>query len=196
MPHEMDLILTITGSLTAALFFGFATQRIGLSPIVGYLLAGMAVSPFTPGFVAVTGLAEQLAELGVILLMFGVGLHFRLHELLAVRKIALPGALVQIAVATSLGALLGVAFGWATSGGVVYGLAISVASTVVLLRVLEDAGALRTPVGHLAVGWLIVEDVFTVLVLVVMPALFGGSGPADLRTTLWAVGAAVVKVAL
>jgi CPA2 family monovalent cation:H+ antiporter-2 len=196
MPHNMDLILTITGSLTAALLLGFATHRIGLSPIVGYLVAGMVVSPFTPGFVAQTALAEQLAEIGVILLMFGVGLHFHLHELLAVKSVAIPGALVQIAVATALGTVTGVAFGWGTSGAVVYGLAISVASTVVLLRVLGDADQLRTQVGHVAVGWLIVEDVFTVLVLVIMPVLFGGSTPATASAMVLAVLGAILKIGL
>src|SRR5262245_65615236 len=138
MAHNLDLSLTLTGGLTAALVLGFVTQRLRLSPIVGYLLAGVAVGPFTPGFVAHGGIAEQFAELGVILLMFGVGLHFHLEELLAVRKVALPGALAQSAVATGLGVLLARAVGWGTGAGVVFGLAVSVASTVVLLRVLAD----------------------------------------------------------
>jgi CPA2 family monovalent cation:H+ antiporter-2 len=196
MPHNMDLLLTITGSLTAALLFGFGTHRLGLSPIVGYLLAGMAVSPFTPGFIAHAQLAEQLAEIGVILLMFGVGLHFHLNELLAVRRIAVPGAVVQIAVAAALGTLVGIAFGWTASAGLVYGLAVSVASTVVLLRVLADADALSTPIGHLAVGWLIVEDVFTVLVLVILPVLFASGGDASAAATVVAVVKALGKIAL
>jgi monovalent cation:H+ antiporter-2, CPA2 family len=171
MPHSLDLIFTLTGGLLAALAFGFITQRLKLSPIVGYLLAGVAVGPYTPGFVAQSAIAEQLAELGVILLMFGVGLHFQVKDLLAVRRIAVPGALVQIAVATGLGILVARSAGWSAAAGVVFGLAISVASTVVLLRVLADHDALHTPSGHVAVGWLLVEDVFTVLVLVVLPIL-------------------------
>jgi CPA2 family monovalent cation:H+ antiporter-2 len=170
--HSLDLILTLTGCLAAALAFGYVTQRLGLSPIVGYLLAGVAVGPHTPGFVANQALAEQFAEIGVILLMFGVGLHFHLHDLLAVRRIALPGAVGQSLVATVLGTALALAFGWGWGAGIIYGLAISVASTVVLTRVLADNNELHTPVGHIAVGWLVVEDIFTVLVLVLLPALF------------------------
>src|SRR5262244_2632175 len=171
--HHLDLILTLTGGLAAALVCGYLTHRLGLSPIVGYLLGGIAVGPHTPGFVAHRALAEQLAEVGVILLMFGVGLQFHLKELLAVRRVALPGALAQSTVATVLGTLVGVAYGWGWSAGIVFGLAISVASTVVLMRVLADNGELHTPAGHIAVGWLVVEDLFTVLVLVVLPAFSG-----------------------
>ena len=165
--HHLDLILTLTGGLTAALALGYLTQRLGLSPLVGYLLGGIVVGPHTPGFVANQALAEQLAEIGVILLMFGVGLHFHLTELLAVRRVALPGAIAQSLVATVLGAVMARAFGWTLAAGIVFGLALSVASTVVLLRVLADHGDLHTPTGHIAVGWLVVEDLFTVLVLVV-----------------------------
>jgi len=172
--HGTDLILTLTGGLAAALVLGYFTQRIGLSPIVGYLLAGIVVGPHTPGFVADAGLAEQLAEIGVILLMFGVGLQFHWEELLAVRRIAVPGAIGQIAVATLLAALATRAFGWGWSAGLVFGLAISVASTVVLVRVLTDFRALHTPTGHIAIGWLVVEDLFTVVALVILPALAGG----------------------
>lgn len=171
MPHDLDLILTLTGGLGAALVFGYITQRLGLSPIVGYLIAGVAVGPFTPGFVAHSGIAEQMAELGVILLMFGVGLHFHLKDLFAVGKVALVGAVAQIAAATSLGALLCYVVGWDIGAGIVYGLAISVASTVVLLRVLADNNALHTRSGHVAIGWLLVEDLFTILVLVLLPVL-------------------------
>jgi CPA2 family monovalent cation:H+ antiporter-2 len=171
--HSFDLILTLTGGLAAALVFGYLTQRAGLSPIVGYLLAGVAVGPNTPGFVANTQLAEQLAEVGVILLMFGVGLQFHVEELLAVRRLAVPGAIAQSIVATVLGALLVRAFGWSWSGAVVFGIALSVASTVVLVRVLSDNNALHTPAGHIAVGWLVVEDLFTVVALVVLPIAFG-----------------------
>ncbi len=177
MHTNIDLILTLTGCLAAALALGYVTHRLGLSPIVGYLLAGIAVGPFTPGFVADRHLAEQLAEVGVILLMFGVGLQFHFKELLAVRKIAIPGAIVQSLAATALGAVMGWAFGWGWSAGLVYGMAISVASTVVLIRVLADHNDLHTPTGHIAVGWLVVEDLFTVVVLVLLPALFGGEGP-------------------
>src|SRR5262249_5504854 len=166
MHGDLDLILTLTGGLAAALAFGYVTQRLGLSPIVGYLLAGIAVGPNTPGFVANRQIAEELAELGVILLMFGVGLHFHLNELLAVRPIARPGAVAQSLVATALGMLAGWAFGWGWAAGLVFGLAISVASTVVLTRVLVDNNDLHTPTGHIAVGWLVVEDLFTVVVLV------------------------------
>ena len=143
--RELDLILTLTGGLAAALVLGYFTHRLGLSPIVGYLLAGIVVGPHTPGFVADQRLADQLAEIGVILLMFGVGLQFHLEELLAVRRIAIPGAIGQSLVATLLGALVGRAFGWEWSAGVVFGLAISVASTVVLMRVLADNDELHTP---------------------------------------------------
>ena len=157
MPHNVDLIMTLTLGLTAAWVFGFVSQKLRLSPIVGYLIAGVVVGPFTPGIVVHGGLADQLAEIGVILLMFGVGLHFDVKDLLAVRRVAVPGALVQIAVATALAALVAHAFDWPLRAGLVFGLAISVASTVVLLRVLADNNALQTPAGHVAVGWLIVH---------------------------------------
>ena len=130
MPHDSTLILPLVGGLTSALIFGLVTQKLRLSPIVGYLLAGVLIGPFTPGFVADPHIAEQFAELGVVLLMFGVGLHFHLSDLLAVRKVAIPGALAQIAAATALGVLVTWAFGWSLGAGVVFGLAISVASTV------------------------------------------------------------------
>ncbi|WP_437492906.1 cation:proton antiporter [Sorangium sp. So ce1014] len=195
MPHELDLILTLTGGFTAALAFGFITQRLRLSPIVGYLLAGILVGPFTPGFVADKGLADQLAEIGVILLMFGVGMQFHVRELLAVRKVAVPGALIQIAVATALGVVVGRAAGWTWAASVVFGIAISVASTVVLTRVLSDSHVLHTPAGHLAIGWLVLEDVFTVLVLVLLPALVGGGGDAGATGIALSVGLAVLKLA-
>ncbi len=192
--HNIDLILTLTTGLAIALVLGYITQRLGLSPIVGYLLAGLVVSPQTPGLVANQGIAEQLAEVGVILLMFGVGLEFHLNELLAVRKVAIPGAAVQCTVATLLGVLAAhYFFDWSWSAGLIFGLAISVASTVVLLRVLTDNRDLHTPTGHIAVGWLVVEDLFTVLVLVLLPAMFGG-GP-EASGPLWlALIVALVKV--
>jgi CPA2 family monovalent cation:H+ antiporter-2 len=191
--HNLDLIFTLTTGLGIALVMGYITQRLGLSPIVGYLLAGIAVGPHTPGFVADRGIAEQLAEVGVILLMFGVGLQFHLKELLDVRRVAVPGAIAQSLVATVLGTLCGRAFGWDWSAGVIFGLAISVASTVVLVRVLSDNRDLHTPAGHIAVGWLVVEDLFTVVVLVLLPALFAGGGgaPAAIAGSL---GVALVKV--
>jgi len=195
--HGADLILTLTGGLAAALVLGYLTQRIGLSPIVGYLLAGIVVGPHTPGFTADRGLAEQLAEIGVILLMFGVGLQFHWQELLAVRRIALPGAIGQIAAATLFAALAMRAFGWEWGEGLVFGLAISVASTVVLVRVLTDFRALHTPIGHIAVGWLVVEDIFTVVALVLLPALAGDGGGSEASGAgvPAALGIAVLKIA-
>lgn len=200
MPHETDIIVTIASGLAAATAGGFVMQRIGLPPIVGYLLAGVAVGPFTPGFVADSNIAAQCAEIGVILLMFGVGLHFHLSDLLAVRRIAVPGAVVQIAVATTLGALSMRFFGWDWSAGVIFGMAISVASTVVLTRVLSENQALATPTGHVAMGWLIVEDLFTIAVLVALPALHESGGHGGLAASLgWAglkLAALVVMAAL
>jgi CPA2 family monovalent cation:H+ antiporter-2 len=198
VPH-LDLILTLTGGLTAALLLGYVTHRIGLSPIVGYLLAGVVVGPNTPGFVANKELADQFAEIGVILLMFGVGLHFHVKELLAVRSIALPGAIGQSLVATLLGCALGAAVGWGLEAGVVFGMAVSVASTVVMLRVLSDNDELHTPGGHIAIGWLLVEDLFTVLVLVLMPIVFGGvagGSEAGGGNVLLAIGGSLLKIAL
>ena len=194
MPHNVDLILLLAGGLTAALVFGFLTHRFGLSPIVGYLLGGIVVGPFTPGFVADHALAEQCAEIGVILLMFGVGLHFHVKELLDVRRVALPGAILQSAAATGLGALVGRAFGWSWTAGIVLGLAIAVASTVVLTRVLEDNRALHTKTGHIAIGWLVVEDLFTVLVLVLLPVLVGENAGGDWQSIASATGIALLKV--
>ncbi|MDB5311563.1 MAG: sodium:proton exchanger [Gemmataceae bacterium] len=191
--HNLDLVLTLAGGLAAALALGYATHRLGLSPIVGYLLAGVAVGPHTPGFVADRHTAEQLAEVGVILLMFGVGLPFRVEELLAVRRIALPGAAAQCAAATALGAGVALGFGWGGPAAVVFGLSVSVASAVVLTRVLADHHALHTPAGHVAVGWLVVQDLFAVLVLVLLPAVFGAGavGPGRLPLVL---GLAAVKI--
>lgn len=193
--HEADLILTLTGGLAAALACGYATLRLGLSPIVGYLLAGFLVGPNTPGFVADREIAEQLAEVGIILLMFGVGLQFHLEELLAVRRVAVPGALAGVIAAAVLGAGVGRAAGWSQSAAIAFGLSISVASTVVLLRVLADAGDLHTRAGHVAVGWLVVEDVIAVLVLVVLPAVSGrGEEGGAVGHPLVAVIVAVAKV--
>src|SRR5262245_31908743 len=193
--HNLDLILTLTGGLVAALLFGYFTQRMGLSPIVGYLLAGLVVGPKTPGFVANKHLADQLAEVGVIVLMFGVGLQFHLKELLEVRRVAIPGALGQVLFATVLGYWIGAAMNWGWAAGTVFGLAISVASTVVLLRVLADNNDLHTPAGHIAVGWLVVEDLFTVLVLVLLPVVFGPSAGTGANVPV-ALALAVAKLGI
>ncbi len=176
MPHDFSLISTVAVGLAFAFAGGFVAVRLGLPPIVGYLLAGVAIGPFTPGFVADTHLAPQLAEIGVMLLMFGVGMHFSIRDLVAVRRIAVPGAAVQIAVAALLGFGTSWLWGWSLGAGLVFGLALSVASTVVLLRALEGRGMLGVPDGKLAVGWLIVEDLFMVVVLVVLPAVAGSLG--------------------
>ncbi|MHB1225562.1 MAG: cation:proton antiporter domain-containing protein [Gemmatimonadaceae bacterium] len=173
MPHDITLLTTIAGGLGLAFLFGLLAARFRLPPILGYLLAGIAAGPFTPGFVADSGLASQLAEVGVILLMFGVGLHFSIADLLSVRRIAIPGAIAQVSVATGLGALVSHLWGWSWGTGIVFGLSLSVASTVVLLRALEDRGILDSVDGRIAVGWLVVEDLVTVLALVLLPALAG-----------------------
>ena len=178
--HESGLLLTLTYSLAAALTLGFVTQRLGLSPIVGYLLAGLIVGPYTPGFVADRNVASEFAEIGIILMMFGVGLHFHIKDLMAVRHVAILGALGQSAAATLLGAFAGREFGWTWGASLVFGLALSVASTVMLTRVLVDNRALQTPTGRIAVGWLLVEDLFTVVVLVLLPAVFSASGGESL----------------
>lgn len=173
MSHSLTLITTIAASLGLALLLGFIAARLKLPVLVGYLIAGIILGPATPGFVADIELSRQLAEIGVMLLMFGVGLHFSLDDLLAVRRIALPGAIVQIAVATGLGIAVTTFWGWSLGAGIVFGLALSVASTVVLLRALENRGALESVNGHIAVGWLVVEDLVMVLVLVLLPPLSG-----------------------
>ena len=163
--HGPDLIATIAIGLGAAFVGGFLARLVKLPSIVGYLLAGVAVGPFTPGFVADQGIALELAEIGVALLMFGVGLHFSVRDLLRVRQVAVPGALGQIAISAALGVGLGVAFGWDLVSGLVLGLAVSVASTVVLLRALRQRDEMDTDAGSIATGWLIVEDLFTVIAL-------------------------------
>ena len=176
MPHSVTLITTIAAALGLALVMGFIAVRLKVPALVGYLIAGIILGPATPGFVADIELSRQLAEIGVMLLMFGVGLHFSLDDLLAVRRIALPGAIVQIAVATALGAAVAALWGWPLGSGIVFGLALSVASTVVLLRALENRGALESVNGRIAVGWLVVEDLVMVLVLVLLPPLSGWLG--------------------
>jgi monovalent cation:H+ antiporter-2, CPA2 family len=169
MPHDTPLIATIVAGLGLAFVFGTIAQRLKIPPLVGYLLAGVAVGPFTPGYVADQALATELAELGIILLMFGVGLHFSLKDLLSVKAIAIPGAIVQIAVATLMGLGLAMLMKWKVSEGLVFGLALSVASTVVLLRALQERRLMETGRGRIAVGWLIVEDLAMVLALVLIP---------------------------
>jgi CPA2 family monovalent cation:H+ antiporter-2 len=179
LPHHTPLIATIVAGLVVAFFMGAIAHRLRVSPLAGYLLAGVIVGPFTPGFVADADLANELAEMGVILLMFGVGLHFSLKDLLSVKHIAVPGAIVQIAVATGLGLALGLWLGWTPAAGLVFGLALSVASTVVLLRAMQSRDLLNTERGRIAVGWLIVEDLAMVIALVVLPPvalLLNGEG--------------------
>jgi len=190
MHQAVPLITTIAAAFGMALLLGFIAARLKLPALVGYLLAGIVIGPATPGFVADVEIAGQLAEIGVMLLMFGVGLHFSLQDLLSVRKIALPGAVVQMLVATALGAGVALWWGWAPAAAIVFGLALSVASTVVLLRALESKGVLESVNGRIAVGWLVVEDLAMVLVLVLLPPLAGmavesgGRAPSDLWLTL------------
>ncbi|MDF3835322.1 YbaL family putative K(+) efflux transporter [Cupriavidus basilensis] len=178
MHHATPLISTIVGGLVLAFILGALANRLKLPPLIGYLCAGIVVGPHTPGYTADQALAPELAELGVILLMFGVGLHFSLKDLMAVKKIAIPGAVVQIAIATVLGMGVAWGFGWEWGPGLVYGLALSVASTVVLLKALQERNLVESPQGRIAVGWLIVEDLAMVLTLVLLPALAGLLAPA------------------
>lgn len=169
--HDLSLIYTIAAGFTVAWLFGLITQRLRMSPIVGYLLAGVVIGPFTPGFVGDVGIASQLAEIGVILLMFGVGMHFHVKDLIAVKNVAIPGAVVQSTFATLAAMVFFSWFGIDMTAGAVIGMAMAVASTVVLIRVLTDADVIHTTEGHVAVGWLIVEDIFTVVLLVLIPVL-------------------------
>ncbi|WP_020469028.1 cation:proton antiporter [Zavarzinella formosa] len=194
MDHP-NLIITLAGGLAAALVCGYITHRLGLSPIVGYLLAGLAVGPHTPGFIADEKIAAELAEIGVILLMFGVGLHFDVRDLLAVRKVAVPGAIADSLLITLIGFGAGLTFGWSLGASVVFGLTMSVASTVVLVRVLADRRELHTAPGHIAVGWLVVEDLYAVLVLVLLPVVFQGEA-LGIGGFAIAVGWSVAKIAL
>lgn len=189
MEHSLILITTIAAGFGLALMLGFIAEKLKVPALVGYLLAGIAIGPYTPGFVADTQIASELAEIGVMLLMFGVGLHFSLGDLLAVKRIAVPGAIVQMTVATVLGMMLAASWGWDMSAGLVLGLSLSCASTVVLLKALESRGLLETMNGRIAVGWLIVEDLVTVLILVLLPSfahLLGDSGESSATATpLW-----------
>ena len=204
MHHDALLIETIAVSLAYAFVGGFVATRIRLPAIVGYLVAGIMVGPFTPGFVADAALAEQLAEIGVIMLMFGVGMHFSIEDLWAVRSIALPGAIAQIVLVTAFGVTLAYWWGWSIGAGIVMGLALSVASTVVMLRALEPRGALNTTKGRIAVGWLVVEDLVTVVVLVLLPIVAGSLGGHEVGphdgapsgNLLVAIGVTIGKAAL
>jgi len=203
MPHHTSLIAMLCAGFVLAFFLGLLAHRLRLSPIVGYLLAGVLAGPYTPGFVGDQTLAPQLAEIGVILLMFGVGLHFSFRDLMSVRRIAVPGALVQMAAATAMGWFLGTRLGWTDAEGLLFGLSLSVASTVVLLRALESVRLLDTDRGRIAVGWLVVEDLAMVLALVLVPALAGGGDEARegsligaLLTTFAKVGAFVALMML
>lgn len=202
MPHSVTLITTISAALVVAFVMGFIATKLRLPALVGYLLAGIIIGPATPGFVANLELSKELAEIGVILLMFGVGLHFSVDELLSVKKIALPGAIAQIAAATLLSMVVAHFWGWSIGASLVFGLALSVASTVVLLRALEDRNILETVNGKIAVGWLVVEDLVTVLVLVLLPTMAASvmgqeaDGGAIFKTLFIAMGKVAIFVAL
>ncbi|AOA59431.1 cation:proton antiporter [Acinetobacter larvae] len=200
MPHDVNLIILLAVGFGLALVFGYIAARLRLPPLIGYLIAGILISPNTPGVVADLTLANQLAELGVMFLMFGVGMHFSLKDLFEVRRIALPGAILQITVATILGMLVALYWGWSVGAALVFGLSLSCASTVVLLKALGDRGLLDSINGKIAVGWLLVEDLVMVLVLVLLPAvamLLGGHAPEghDASQNVWlTLGLTLIKV--
>ncbi len=201
MPHDVSLIATVAAGFGLALVLGLVASKLKVPPLVGYLVAGMAIGPATPGFVGDLGLAGQLAEIGVMLLMFGVGLHLSMAELLSVKRIAVPGAIVQITLATLLGLGAAKLWGWSLGEALVFGFALSCASTVVLIRALESRGLLDTVDGRIAVGWLVVEDLAMVLALVLLPplaGLLGGSGPAAAAggSVAGAIAVTLGKVAL
>jgi CPA2 family monovalent cation:H+ antiporter-2 len=201
VPHETALLVTIAGAFAAAFLLGFGASKIGLPPLVGYLVAGIALGPNSPGFVGDVGLAQQLAEVGVILLMFGVGLHFSPGDLMRVRRIALPGAVIQMLLASALGGGLALTWGWSPAAAVVFGLSLSVASTVVVLKVLEARGLFDSIDGRIAVGWLVVEDVAVVVALVLLPAILaivGGPTVAETAPTpgvAWTIVLTLAKLA-
>ncbi len=200
MEHNVSLISTLAAGFGLALILGFIAERVRIPALVGYLLAGIILGPATPGFVADVGIAAQLSEIGIMLLMFGVGLHFSLNDLMAVKRIALPGAVVQMGLATALGMGMAWWWGWSLGAALVFGLSLSCASTVVLLKALESHGVLATMNGRIAVGWLVVEDLVTVLVLVLLPALSGILGgvvdPAAGSSPLWrTIGLTLLQVA-
>lgn len=199
MEHNISLIATVAASFGFALIFGFAAERIKIPAVIGYLLAGIVIGPATPGFVADAATAAQLSEIGVMLLMFGVGLHFSLGDLLSVKRIALPGAVVQMGLATALGMGMASWWGWQPGAALIFGLSLSCASTVVLLKALETRGILQTMNGRIAVGWLVVEDLVTVLVLVLLPPLAGALGgtvpPGEVAVPLWrTIGQTLLQV--
>src|SRR5229473_1447826 len=199
MPHDSPLIATIVGSIGLAFILGTIANRLRVSPLVGYLLAGVLVGPFTPGFVADEALAAQLAEIGVILLMFGVGLHFSLKDLMSIRAVVIPGAVAQVTASTLLGMALAWVLGWTGTGAFAFGVALSVASTVVLMRALQDRRLVETERGHVAVGWLVVQDLLMVVILVLLPpiaAVFGpaAAGPVDLAALAASLAITLGKV--
>jgi CPA2 family monovalent cation:H+ antiporter-2 len=198
MEHNISLITTLAGGFGLALIFGFIAEKLKLPALLGYLCAGILLGPSTPGFVADIELASQLSEIGVMLLMFGVGLHFSLDDLLAVKKIAVPGAVVQMGLATVLGTLIAMWWGWSLGAGLIFGLSLSCASTVVLLKALESRGILDSMNGRIAVGWLVVEDLATVLVLVLLPPLAGVLGGTVVAATdeplWWTLGKTLLLV--
>ena len=199
MNHNISLITTLAAGFCTALAFGYAAERLKVPALVGYLLAGIAIGPATPGFVADVHLASQLSEIGIMLLMFGVGLHFAPQDLLAVRRIAIPGALAQMAITTALGSAMAHYWAWSLGGALIFGLSLACASTVVLLKSLEARGQMDTLSGRIALGWLVVQDLATVLVLVLLPPLapaLGGAAPAQTDQPLWlTLGQTLLQVA-
>ena len=194
--HDYSVLITFAGALAGALIFGFLAHRVKLSPIVGYLLAGIAVGPFTPGFVANREIAERFAEIGVILLLFGIGLRFHLREMIAVWRVAVPGALIQSTLSTAMLAALLHMFGWSWISGLILGMAISVASTVVMALVLSERHDLHAPIGYIAIGWTVIEDLLTIALLLLLPIVFGQTGAADQNATVALVLAALKIVGL
>jgi len=199
MDHNVTLISTIAAGFGLALIFGFIAERFKLSALVGYLVAGILIGPATPGFVADAHIASQLSEIGVMLLMFGVGLHFSIEDLMSVKRIAIPGALVQMTIATLLGMYVSSVWGWTFGEGLVFGLALSCASTVVLLRALESRNLMKSINAKITIGWLVVEDLITVLVLVLLPplaSLLGGTALGNESVSIWhTIGVTLLQVA-
>ena len=191
MHGDFALFATITMAVLTAFVFGFIARKLRLPSLVGYLVAGLVISPFTPGFIGDVDAASQLAEIGVVFMMFGVGLHFSLKDLWSVRGIAIPGAILQTTLSTLAGLAVSQLWGWSLQAGLVLGLSLSVASTVVLLRGLTDHGLVSTPHGRVAIGWLVFEDLATIVILVLMPVLASGGG-----NPLLSVGAALLKTAV
>lgn len=196
LTHDLPLLSTLAASLSLAFATGMLASRLRIPPIVGYLVTGIILGPHTPGMVADMKIAEELSEIGIVLLMFGVGLHFSISDLMEVRKIALPGAIVQIAAATAMGMGLAHLWGWSVQTGLIFGLALSVASTVVLLRALEEHRMQHSMNGHIAIGWLIVEDLFMVLALVLIPVLAMSEGEDTAKSALWELFVTIGKIGL